>query len=132
LTRARAPHTLRAVPSPASSRRIELALAGMQFHVCVGILPHERELPQPLEIDLWVALVEGAQAVLDYRELYEIASSIVGQGPLGFLETAGDAIATVVLARPEVDRVRVTLRKPHVALPGPLAYAQVVVERSRG
>jgi hypothetical protein len=29
-----------------------------------------------------------------------------------------------------VDGVRVAVRKPHVALPGPLGYAEVVVERT--
>jgi hypothetical protein len=33
---------------------------------------------------------------------------------------------------PGVGGVRVAVRKPHVALPGPLAYAEVVVERDAG
>ena len=77
--------------------RIAITLAGMRFHVRVGVLPHERELAQPLE----------------------------------FLETIGGDIASRCLALPEVASVRVAVRKPHVALGGPLAHAEVVVEQDR-
>jgi dihydroneopterin aldolase len=106
----------------------------MRFHACVGILPHERELPQPLELDLTVWLVDGAGtggSVVDYRELYELAASAVARGPLRFLEDLADAVASAALARGDVERARVAARKPHVALPGPLDHAEIVLERTR-
>ena len=106
-----------------------IALRGMRFHARVGILPHEQELPQPLEIDLVVWLEAGGE-VVDYRALYDDVAAIVEGGPLRYLEDVGDAIARRVLARPRVVRVRVAVRKPHVALPGPLAHAEVAIERS--
>ena len=106
----------------------------MRFHSRVGILPHEREHPQPIEIDLTVWRVRdgtaSADAVLDYRRLYDLTMLVVASEP-GYLEEIGDQISEQVMHTFGVERVRVAVRKPNVALPGPLAYAEVVVERRR-
>lgn len=109
----------------------QITLRAMRFHALVGVLPHERDLPQPIEIDLMVR-VNGA-AVVDYRVLYAIAAEVIDAGPIDYLEDIGDRIARAALAaEPSVRAARVAVRKPHVALPGPLAYAEVVVERRAG
>lgn len=102
----------------------------MRFHARVGILAHERELPQPLEIDVdaWLARAAGP-AVLDYRALYDVAAAVVADGELRYLEDVASRVADGALALGRVSRVRVAVRKPHVALPGPLAHAGVVLER---
>ncbi|HEX6058517.1 MAG TPA: dihydroneopterin aldolase [Gemmatimonadaceae bacterium] len=114
--------------------RDAISLRGMRFHARVGILPHERELPQPVEIDLtvWPAgrLGAGPEAI-DYRALYEAAAGAIAR-ELGYLEEVGEAIADRVLLDPRVRRARVAVRKPHVALAGPLLHAEVVVDRDRG
>lgn len=105
----------------------QITLRGMRFHALVGVLPHERELLQPIEIDLMVR-VHGA-TVVDYRLLYAIAADVLGAGPIDYLEEIGDRIARAALgSSPAVRAARVAVRKPHVALPGPLAHAEVVVE----
>ena len=119
------------VQSDASVTHTTITLAGMRFHVRVGVLPHERELAQPLELNLSVHLSSDTSRVLDYRDLYAIVRDVVEAEPLDYLETVGAAIATRVLAMPGAAHVRVAVRKPHVALGGPLAYAEVVVEQSR-
>jgi dihydroneopterin aldolase len=103
----------------------------MRFHVRVGVLPHERELAQPLELDLTVRLAPGNADVLDYRTLYALARDVIERQPLEFLEAIGGEIASRCLALPEVASVRVAVRKPHVQLGGPLAHAEVVVEQDR-
>lgn len=107
----------------------------MRFHARVGVLPHEREHPQPVEVDVTVWRTRTGAAdehtVLDYRRLYDIAAAAVAREPL-YLEEIGDDVAAGTLAAPGVERVRVTVRKPHVGLPGPLAHAEVVVQRARG
>jgi 7,8-dihydroneopterin aldolase/epimerase/oxygenase len=112
-----------------SGNSTSITLAGMRFHVRVGVLPHERELAQPLEIDLTVRLAAGASDVLDYRRLSAIVRDVVEAEPLDYLEAVGGAIVDRVLALPGAAHARVAVRKPHVALGGPLAYAEVVVER---
>ena len=105
----------------------------MRFHARVGVLPHERELPQPLEVDLTVGLMPApatdvAPAIVDYRELYERVAALIAREPLLYLEEIADRIASDALRLPGVSRARVAVRKPHVPLPGPLAYAEIVVE----
>jgi len=107
----------------------EITLRAMQFHAIVGILPHERELAQPIEIDLRVHVADG-DTVIDYRDLYDIVRASVSE-PIDFLEQIAERVADDALAHsPRVRVARVAVRKPHVGLPGPLAYAEVVVERS--
>jgi dihydroneopterin aldolase len=115
---------------PGVSTTEEITLAGMRFHALVGILPHEREHPQPLEIDLTVWLGAG-DAVLDYRSLYDDAWAVVAEGRLHYIEEIARAVVDRALRHARVARARVAVRKPHVALPGPLAYAEVALERSR-
>src|SRR3954470_22844205 len=101
----------------------------MRFHALVGILPHERAAAQPVEEDLTVDLADGAD-IVDYRRLYDAASRVFAAGHIEYLEEIGDRIAGGALAcSARISRARVAVRKPHVALGGPLAYAEVVVER---
>lgn len=109
--------------------RLAVTLAGVRFHARVGILPHERELPQPLELDVTAWLPPGAPSVLDYRALYAAAADAVAAQPLSYLEDVAGDVADRVLNSGAAARVRVTVRKPHVAMPGPVAYAEVVLER---
>ena len=111
--------------------RTTITLAAMRFHVRVGILPHERELAQPLELDLTVRLAPGSADVVDYRTLYALTREVVERGPLEYLEAIGAEIASRCLELPAVASVRVAVRKPHVPLGGPLAHAEVVVEQDR-
>ena len=107
----------------------EITLQAMRFHALVGILPHERTLAQPIEIDLRVRVDDG-EAVVDYRALYDIVADVISSGPLDFLEQIADRIALGAIEHSSrVRAARVAVRKPHVALVGPLAYAEVVVER---
>ena len=114
-------------------RETEITLSAMRFHTRIGVLPHEHEVGQPVEVDLtvWVAAPGGARAAVDYRRLYGEVASSLADGHVDFLEDVAEEVARRALATTHVERARVAVRKPHVALPGPLAYAQVVVDRTR-
>ena len=109
----------------------EITLRAMRFHALIGILEHERTVPQPLEVDLTVRC-HADTGVVDYRRLYEIVEQVVGAGPTDYLETIAERVARIVLQDERVHHARVAVRKPHVALPGPLAYAEVVLRQGRG
>ena len=109
----------------------EISLIGMRFHVCVGILPHEREIAQPLEVDVVVRHAATDEGVLDYRDLYEATRATIASDALTYLEPLAEALAQRVLALAGVRWCRIALRKPRVTLGGPLEYAQVAVERTR-
>lgn len=111
----------------------------MRFHVLVGILPHEQHHPQPIEVDVTVWRAQRADDdaaaanadVIDYRDLYDVVAARVTSAPLRFLEDVARTLVGDLLAKPYVRRARVAVRKPHVPLPGPLAYAEVVVDSGR-
>jgi len=113
-----------------------ISLTGMKFHTCVGLLPFEKEVPQPVELDLtvWVSLrdvglSDSPEGLTDYRDLYAIASDTIGASHHKLLEALCEKIATQALALPGVEKVRVAARKPHVPIPGPLDHVEVVVVR---
>ena len=101
----------------------------MRFHTLIGVLPHEVEVPQPVEIDLTVWQAD-ARFSIDYRDLYRMAADALAPGHGPYLEDVAAHLAKSVMCLDAVSGVRVAVRKPHVALPGPLEYAEVVVEQS--
>lgn len=109
---------------------VEITLRNMRFHVPVGILPHEAEYPQPLEIDLtvWAEGATDGSIHVDYRDLHGIVTAVIESGPHLFLETIAQRIASDAASHVRVTGARVAVRKPHVLLPGMLDHAEVVVE----
>lgn len=116
--------------TPPATEEREITLRAMRFHALIGILEHERTVPQPIEVDLTVHSA-AAGGILDYRRLYEQVERVISGGPIDYLETAADRIIRTVLEDPRIRQTRVAIRKPHVSLAGPLAYAEVVVRRTR-
>jgi dihydroneopterin aldolase len=109
----------------------DITLRAMRFHALVGILPHERTTAQPIEVDLVVTISEG-QSVVDYRRLYDAAASVINAGHIEYLEDIAERVATGAFSVSDrVARARVSVRKPHVALGGPLAHAEVRIDRFR-
>jgi dihydroneopterin aldolase len=106
-----------------------ISLVGMRFHVRVGILPHEREHAQPLEIDLRVTRRDDADGVLDYRRLYAIVANRVAQQPIDYLEDVATSVVESAMTLDGVIAARAAVRKPNVLVDGPLAYAEVIAER---
>lgn len=115
-----------------------ITLRGMRFHTLVGLLPHEEKFPQPLELDVTAYLplrrvgeADRPTMRLDYRTLYETVADCVVGSHHKLLEGLCERIAQAALALEGVDRVRVSARKPHAPIPGPLDAVEVTIERSR-
>ena len=124
------------MPSDQASNTDVVTLKAMRFHARIGVLPHEAEIAQSIEVDasLWVRRTgarPSAKDTLDYRRVYDMVAEVVTQGHTGFLEEVGERIADRALQLPMVEKVRIAVRKPNVVLPGPLAYAEVALERAR-
>lgn len=107
-----------------------ITLHAMSFHTLIGVLPHEREHPQPLEIDL-TAWVRRGEGVVDYRGLYANVRAATESHELFYLEELAHSIASRVLEHASIQRVRVAVRKPHAAVGGPLRFAEVAIVRVR-
>ena len=113
-----------------------VTLERMRFHMRIGVLAHEAEIAQSIEVDLtvWVPREEkahGAEGVVDYRLLYGAVADVVDTGHMRYLEDFVERVAEKVLEIREVTRVKVRVRKPHVSLPGPLDCAEVSLDRAR-
>ena len=113
-----------------------VTLKAMRFHARIGVLPHEAEIAQSIEVDasLWVRRSgprPTAKDIVDYRRVYDLVAEVVSDGHTNFLEEVCEKIAERALQVRLVERVRIAIRKPNVALPGPLAYAEVALDRER-
>src|SRR6266542_3257760 len=86
----------------------------MRFHARIGVLPHEAEIAQSVEVDLvlWVTRAHGEigpHNILDYRHAYDTVSEVVTEGHIRYLEEAAERIAEKALALPLVRRARAAL-----------------------
>lgn len=110
-----------------------VALKGMRFFTRVGVLPHEAELAQPVEVDLSVFVQDDVRPpnVVDYVALYSAVAGVMSSKHVAYLEDAAERIARAVLGTSGVHAASVSVRKPHVPLPGPVEYAEVTIFRER-
>ncbi|HXQ76968.1 MAG TPA: dihydroneopterin aldolase, partial [Gemmatimonadaceae bacterium] len=56
-----------------------VTLKAMRFHARIGVLPHEAEIAQSIEVDasLWVRRAEArvsAKDIIDYRRVYDLVA----------------------------------------------------------
>jgi 7,8-dihydroneopterin aldolase/epimerase/oxygenase len=116
-----------------------IVLSDMVFMGRHGVLEIERVEEQPFEVDVELYLDLGPAGMtddlartVDYRDVFELCRSVIeGPGKL-LVEALAESIASSLLARfggSGVGEVKVRVRKPEVALPGPLDYAGVEITR---
>ena len=105
--------------------------------VC-GVLPEERERPQPLEVDLDVEADLGPAGpattlddTVDYGAVCEVVERVVTTEHFGLLERLAARLAEVVLADERVEAVTVAVRKLRPPVPQQLATAGVRITRRR-
>src|SRR4051795_6941218 len=89
-------------PAVRTSDTDVVTLKAMRFHTHIGVLPHEAEIAQSIEVDasVWVARragSHGSEGVVDYRRLYDLVLGIVGAGHIRYLEDLADRVADEAL-----------------------------------
>ncbi|HUQ47913.1 MAG TPA: dihydroneopterin aldolase, partial [Gemmatimonadaceae bacterium] len=92
-----------------STVRYEVTLKAMRFHARIGVLPHEAEIAQSIDVDvsLWVrrrGAKISASDIVDYRRVYEVVEEVVTDGHTSFLEEVCERIADRALAMPLVEK----------------------------
>lgn len=115
-----------------------ILLNGLVFFGRHGCHEAERELGQKftvdieLECDLHAAGQSDAlEDTLDYVAIYNAAKEIIEGEPAMLLESLAQRIADFALQDAKVVSAWVRIRKPHVAMPGPLDYLGVEITRGR-
>lgn len=117
-----------------------ISLTGITLYGYHGARPEERALGQrfvvdvDLEADLrHAAATDDLDATVNYSEAYRLVAAIVAGEPVNLLETLGERIARTMFERfPQVQRSRVRIAKPGVAIAGSiLREAAVTIDRTR-
>jgi dihydroneopterin aldolase len=114
-----------------------IELRGLRLSGICGALAEERERPQPLEIDLDVAVdltpagrSDALADTVDYSALLDDVERVVTTGTPVLLEHLAERIAAAVLAHERVDAVTVAVRKLRPPVPQQLATTGVRIHRS--
>ena len=133
---ATAPAQAESLAAPVPPDRITLTgITGYGHH---GVFPAERERGQPFVVDLTCHLdLERAAAqddlgqTIDYAGLAQAVVADVERDPLDLIEALADRIARTCLQYQAVQRVEVTVHKPHAPLPVHVADVAVTLTRSK-
>jgi dihydroneopterin aldolase len=98
-----------------------ISLHGIRAYGRHGAVPGEREMAQPLDIDLEVELdlsrpraSDALADTLDYSEVHETVTGIVRDRSFALLERLGDELIRAILADQRVRSVSVTISKPNL------------------
>lgn len=125
-----------APPLPATQSTDRILVQGLEFETIVGILPAERENPQPVRIDLVLEVESFRLAVesehidqtVDYARVSQRIIEIVREGRFQLVETMAERCCEALLAEFPVHRVSMRVIKPHALVEA----AGVGVEITRG
>lgn len=127
-------------PRPRQPESDWVSLSKLRLQAVIGVYPHERLHPQPVDIDLAMQLNTRAAAVslnlsqsIDYAKVARDLRLLLQGASFHLLETAAEAVAALLLApfpdRARPEAVQVKLCKPS-ALDG-LATPSVAIFRTR-
>ena len=114
-------------------------LRGMRFMACHGVLPHEREVTQPFEVDVELGLslrAAGESDDLDdtvnYAKVYDVVSTVLTVTRKYLIEALAEEIADDLLRDFDSLRwVRVTVHKPTAPIDGIFSDVGVTILRRR-
>ena len=105
--------------TPPASGHQTLSLTGLRFNANVGILAHEKNAPQPIQVDAELSLGEQPLAprdddishVLDYRRVRQIIIDECTAEHVNLLESLIGKLANRLMQLPGVLGVRVKIAK---------------------
>lgn len=117
-----------------------IELRGLRLSAVVGVLPHEREQAQPIELDLDVALDLAAAGAsddlvdtVDYGAVCDLVERLVTDARFALLEALAEGVASAVLgADPRIEAVTVAARKLRPPVAQQLATSGVRITRTQG
>jgi FolB domain-containing protein len=115
-----------------------IELRGLRVVAVCGVLPHERDRPQPIELDLDIALDLSAAGssddladTADYGAICARVEEVATGGGFALLERLATTVADAVLEDERVTSVTVAARKLRPPVPQQLATSGVRITRSR-
>ncbi len=116
--------------------RDRIELRGLRVTAVVGVLPEERDRAQPIEVDLTlhVDLAPAGESdalgdTVDYGAVCDDVVAVCAASQPQLLERLAAQIAEACLARGQVERVDVAVRKLRPPVPHQLATCGVQISR---
>ena len=102
-----------------------------------GVSPAEREVGQKIQIDvdLHADLSQACRSdslndTINYESVYSVLMHVVGEEKrFRLLESLGDEICNAIIAKFNVSRVRIRLRKLNLPFPNNLSHVEVELTR---
>jgi dihydroneopterin aldolase len=116
---------------------VAIEVYGLEVFGYHGVLPEERERGQLFLYDVTlVAHDAGVRSdklgdTVDYTQVADCVREVSSARPFNLIEALAGEVADALLARFDVSRARVRVRKPNVQLGGPVEFTAATVERSR-
>ena len=121
-----------------------IRIRGLEIDCVVGVYPHERDTPQPLQLDAELCLDteaagrrEQLRLSVDYAAISAQLAFLLQNCRFRMLETAAHALCRYLLATPapgekraQIERVRLRLRKPNALDHGAVASLELEREAS--
>lgn len=99
----------------------------------IGLYPHERGRPQPILVDIEVALesvtVDRFSDTVDYDRLAQEARNLAANGHIDLVETFAQRLATACLSHKGVVAATVRVEKPDALGDAEAAGVEVVLFR---
>lgn len=103
-----------------------------------GVFDHERADGQEFSVDVILDVRTAAAAgsddladTVDYGQVATAVHAVVVGEPVDLIETLAERIATACLAFPGVERVAVTVHKPHAPIEVPFDDVELHIVRER-
>jgi dihydroneopterin aldolase / 2-amino-4-hydroxy-6-hydroxymethyldihydropteridine diphosphokinase len=116
-----------------------IELCGLQLLTTVGVLPHEREAPQPLLVDLrlFVDLNAAGQSdalgdTINYGEVCDTIARVADEVDDLLLERLAERLTAALLCDPLLERVELSVKKLRPPVPHLLETSGVRITRARG
>jgi dihydroneopterin aldolase len=113
---------------------LDVFVRGLAIEAEIGVYPHERGQPQPLVVDLEVALdpveVEALAETINYETLAAAARRVAATGHIDLVETYAQRLAEACLADPRVTSAKVRVEKPQAIVGAAAAGVSIVVRRA--
>ena len=117
----------------------KILLKGLAFYGHHGVSPHEKALGQRFIVDVTMecdaraaGLSDDLAEAVDYVPAYEIVKAVMEGESKDLIESVAEDIAGQILETLNVSAVRVTIKKPEVAIRGSiLSYAGLEIYRRR-
>ena len=114
-------------------------VTGLLIHAHHGVLEHESKVGQRFVIDLELTLdlTAGSRSdkladTVSYSAIVDTTTEVFTKRNYRLIEAAGGAVADAILARfPQINAVRITVRKPHAPIAAIFGDAGIILTRRR-